>query len=254
MPEGIAEAMTPDERRDLVRFLIELGRPGSAAPGSMLHGIPHPGPEFAYDRGPIDPGRSPDWQHPVNRDRVYDFYAKEAEHFGKLAEVPRLLPPFPGLDGGKLGHWGNQNETTWADGRWNATDLGNLLSGVFRGAGVTVPKGVCVRLGDKGELAACFDPETLSYPAVWTGGFLRFAPFRHGFLDGILMDGTPQPTPPGAKPDRPVHLSGLLPPAATASSSPTTSAGSRCSTPPGSRTASSRRVVAPRPTATRSQP
>ena len=56
---------------------------------------------------------------------------------------------------------------------------------------MTVPKGVCVRLGDRGELAACFNPETLCYEAVWNGGFVKFSATRHGFMDGLIMDGTP---------------------------------------------------------------
>ena len=66
--------------------------------------------------------------------------------------MPPLLPEFPGLDGGKYGHWGNQNETAWTDDRWNRTDLGSVLCGVFRGAGVTVPRAVCLRLGIPGGL------------------------------------------------------------------------------------------------------
>ena len=107
------------------------------------------------------------------------------------------------------GHWGNQNEETWADGRWNQTDLGTVLSGVFRGAGATVPKGVCVRLGDKGELSACFNPETLCYEAVWSGGFVKFSATRHGIMDGLIMDGTPLPRPAGAKPDKPFVYHGF---------------------------------------------
>ncbi len=208
MPEGLAESMTPSERRDLVRFLIDLGKPGSTLPDALLRMAHAPAP-FAYDRAPLDPDRHPAWQAPVNRDRVYDFYAKQARHFAALAEVPPLLPPFPGLDGGKAGHWGNQNETTWADDRWNRTDLGTVLSGVFRGAGVTVPKGVCVRLGEKGDVSACFNPETLTYDAAWTGGFVKFAPTRHGFLDGLRLDGTPLPKPEGEKPAGPIAYHGF---------------------------------------------
>ena len=120
------------------------------------------------------------------RDRVYDFYAREADHFRAMVSPPMLLPEFPGLDGGTFGHWGNQNEDTWADGRWNDTDLGTVLAGIFRGPGVTVPKGICVRLGERGELSACFNPETLSYEAVWTGGFVKFSRVRHGFMDCLL--------------------------------------------------------------------
>ncbi len=206
---GLAGAMTPVERRDLVRFLIDLGKPGIVAARRAARGWPTPRPSSPTTAPRSTRVADPTGKHPVNRDRLYDFYAKEAEHFAKLAEVPSLLPQFPGLDGGKLGHWGNQNEDTWADDRWNKTDLGNLLSGVFRGAGVTVPKGVCVRLGDKGEVAACFNPETLTYDAVWTGGFVKFAAKRHGFLDGLLIDGTPLPQPAGDKPAGPFAYHGF---------------------------------------------
>ncbi len=37
MPEGLADAMTPVERRDLVRFLMDLGRPGGARVTAMAH-------------------------------------------------------------------------------------------------------------------------------------------------------------------------------------------------------------------------
>jgi putative heme-binding domain-containing protein len=208
MPEGLAAAMTPVEKRDLIRFLLDLGKPGSSAPDALPR-MAHAPADFAYDRAPLDPSRTPGWQLAVNRDRLYDFYAKEADFFAKKPEIPPLLPPFPGLDGGKLGHWGNQNENTWADARWNETDLGNVLSGVFRGGGATVPKGVCVRLGENGEMSACFNPETLRYEAIWTGGFVKFGPKRHGFLDGLIMDGTPQPGPLGDKPTGPLTYQGF---------------------------------------------
>ncbi|HWE36727.1 MAG TPA: DUF6797 domain-containing protein [Isosphaeraceae bacterium] len=191
MPEGLTAALSPTERRDLFRFLLDLGRPGGMAAAEIAH-HPHAPAEFAFDRAPLYPERWPSWQLPVNRDRVYDFYAKEAEFFASKPEV-RLLPPFPGLDGGRQGHWGNQDEKSWADDRWNRTDLGTLLSGVFRGGGVTVPKGVCVRLGDRGEVSACFDPLTLTFPALWSGGFVKFSPTRHGFMDGLIMDGATLP-------------------------------------------------------------
>ena len=208
MPERLAEAMSPVEQRDLVRFLLDLGRPGLGT-ANHLRRHSHVPAAFAFDRAPLNPEQWPNWQHPVNRDRVYDFYAKEAEHFSKQGEFPVLLPQYPGLDGGKLGHWGNQSDDTWVDGRWNQTDLGNLLCGVFRGAGVIVPKGVCVRLGDRGELSTCFNPQTLCYDALWTGGFIRFSPTRHGLLDGLIMDGTARSRPEGKKPDKPFTYHGF---------------------------------------------
>ena len=187
----------------------------------------------------------------MNRERIYDFYAKEAEYFRKQSPVPLLAAPVPGLDGGSHGHWGNQNEETWADGRWNQTELGSVLSGVFRGAGVTVPKGVCVRLGEHGELGACFNPETLCYEAVWRGGFVRFSATRHGFLDGLIMNGT-APAPPGGNAARASRSpTAASTGTATAWSSPTGSATRTTSTRPGSRTASSR-GPSPRPATSRS--
>ena len=125
--------------------------------------------------------------HFVNRDRVFDFYAKQAiEAMGKKP-TPELLAVYPGLDGGNQGHWGNQNDAvTWKDGRWDAAERGNLHSGVFRGADLVVVKGVCVKRGDE---AACFDPLTLSFPVRWTGDFIRLGAGRHGFSDSAKMAG-----------------------------------------------------------------
>jgi putative heme-binding domain-containing protein len=192
MPDGLTSAMSPEQLRDLIRFLMELGRTdGLAELGSHAHVAA----TFPLDRAPLFPRDWPSWQQHVNHDRVYDFYAREADYFMKKPSPPLLLPEFPGLDGPKHGHWGNQNEKTWADDRWNRADLGTVMSGVFRGAGVTVPRGVCVRLGEHGELSTCFNPDTLSYEALWRGGFVKFSAVRHGFLDGLLMDGTALPRP-----------------------------------------------------------
>jgi len=209
MPDRLAEAMAPDQLRDLLRFLIGLGRPGDPGVDALAPQHAHAPAAFHPDRAPLHPELTPDWQAPVNRDRVYDFYAKEADYFRSQPSVPPLLPPFPDLDGGAYGHWGNQTEKNWVDGRWNRTDLGSLLCGGFQGAGVGVPKGVCVRLGDRGELAACFNPETLCFEALWQGGFVKTSDVRHGFLGGLLMDGTPLSRPAGAKPARPFRYHGF---------------------------------------------
>jgi putative heme-binding domain-containing protein len=198
MPDRLVAAISPEQRRDLIRFLLELGHTEGLAAAAHAH-VPAP---FPYDRAPLEPDRWPNWKHPVNRDRLYDFYTKEAAYFRKQRPVPPLLPEFPGLDGGKQGHWGNQKEASWVDDRWNRTDLGSVMCGVFRGAGVTVPRGVCVRLGKDGELAACFNPDTLCYEALWRGGFVKLSSVRHGFMHGLLLDGKPLERPAGKKPDR----------------------------------------------------
>lgn len=152
--------------------------------------LPPPAPkpaEFTPGREPLDRSQNIHWQEFVNRERVFDFYGKQALHFLKHKPLPALIPQFPGLDGGQQGHWGNQNDqVTWKDGRFAASDLGSVFSGVFKGAGLTIPKAVCVRFDDK---AAVFDPETLSWRLEWTGGFVKLNENRHGFMGGAAMDG-----------------------------------------------------------------
>ena len=145
--------------------------------------------EFDFDRKPLRPEFWPAWEAFVNRDRIFDFYAKQAEWALGQAQRAPLLMQYPGLDGGRLGHWGNQNEEVWRDGRWNQTDLGTLASGVLRGGGRTIVKAVCVRLGEKDGLACAFDPQTLTVPLVWRGGFVRYEDFRHGIGKGMAIDG-----------------------------------------------------------------
>jgi azurin len=208
MPNGIAEAMTPEQKRDLIRFLLELGKQG-AQPGEALLAHTHTVETFPIHREPIRPELWPNFNHPVNRNRLYDFYAQEAIYFAQQNPRPALIPAFPGLDGGKMGHWGNQNEVSWADDRWNETDLGSLQCGVFRSNRLIVPRGMCVRFGAKGEMAACFNPETLCYEALWQGGFVKFSSVRHGFMDGLRPAGTLLPRPAGQKPDKPFEYRGL---------------------------------------------
>ncbi len=195
MPEGLAVAMTSQQLLDVLKLALDLGRPDGVEAAQVESIVAHAqahahGPaKFEFDRKPLRPELWPNWQHTVNRDRVYDFYAKEAAHFRAMKTAPPLLPEFPGLDGGDLGHWGNQNEEFWKDARWNDATLGSLQSGVFRGNGKTIPRGICVQLSD--DLAACFNPDTLAYDVIWTDGYLKFSEIRHGFVGGILMEGTP---------------------------------------------------------------
>jgi putative heme-binding domain-containing protein len=209
MPEGLAAAMTGEQRRDLVRFLLDLGRSDDPSIAMRVqHG--HVPATFPYDRTPLVMEDWPNFSKPVNRDRLYDYYQKEAEYFRERGDAPHLLPAFPGLDGGPFGHWGNQNEEVWKDDRWNKTDHGSLLSGVFHGPdGTTVPKAVCVRLGDDQKLAACFNPETLTYDALWSGPYLKFTSTRHGFMDGLVPAGTMLPRPEGTKPSEPFSYHGF---------------------------------------------
>ena len=174
---------SPRLRMDNTIGLWSFDDLGSGAP---VRKAPEPA-AFSPERKPLRTEDNRHWEAFVNRDRVFDFYAKQANAFIKQTPLPELLPSFPGLDGGQQGHWGNQNDkVTWKDGRWAEADHGTVFSAVFKGAGLTIPKGVCVRFDDK---AACFDPATLSFPVVWSGGFIRLSDARHGFMGPAQMDG-----------------------------------------------------------------
>ncbi|MDA9934587.1 plastocyanin/azurin family copper-binding protein [Rubripirellula sp.] len=194
MPVGLLATMSLQDKHDLISFLADLGKHEKVSVAGidalLSHSQGHHPASFAMQREPLEPERWPNWQANVNRDRLYDFYRKQARHFREVTPRPRLLADFPGLDGGKDGHWGNQSEPTWADGRWNDTDLGNLLCGVFKGNNIRVTRGMCLRVGDgEQQLSACFDPDTLTYARVWSGGFVEFSTVRHGFMQGLQQVG-----------------------------------------------------------------
>ena len=204
MPDNLVASLSRGQLTDVLRLLIHQGQP-SGLPTSQIDSVLHhtmahmSGPaSFPYNLKPLNPEHWPSWQEHVNRQRIYDFYGKQADHFRSLAESGKPVPPVliehPGLDGGgELGHWGNQDETVWASGEWNKSDRGSLMSGVFRGNGLTIPRGICVQVGDGREMACCFDPDTLLYQAAWKGGFVTTSSVRHGFIEGLRIEGTPVP-------------------------------------------------------------
>lgn len=192
MPNRLLDAISIADRQHLIRFLSDLGQhelissESTAAILEQAHsGVPA---AFTYDLTPLEPDVDRDWQLPVNRDRVFDFYAKEARFFRDLCPRPVLTPPYPGLDGGTQGHWGNQNEDTWRSNHWNETVLGSVQCGVLHAFGQTVPRAVCVQL--EGGLSACFDPDSLTYPVVWKDGFIGFSDIRAGFMGGLMAAGS----------------------------------------------------------------
>lgn len=202
MPDGLGHSLHPDDRRDLVSFLADLGRhekvPEAVVTATLASAHPAAAVSFAPQREPLDEVAFPDWREHVNRDRVYDFYAKEARFFRAFCPVPQVLPQYPGLDGGTQGHWGNQNEEWWRDGRWNDTALSSVQCGVLHAAGRAIPRAVCVRLSD--DLSVAFDPDALDFPVAWSGAFLRFSDTRHGFLDGLVPVGPVVALPTGETP------------------------------------------------------
>jgi putative heme-binding domain-containing protein len=191
MPEELMSALTRQQQVDLIRLLLDVGVSPSLDPqivdAVLSHAVSHRPEEFAWVRDPLYPADWPNWQAPVNRDRVYDFYTKQAEFFRQRPHGP-LLQAAPELDSGKYGHWGNQTEQTWKGNEWNDTVLGSVQCGVFSGERVRVPRAVCVRIGHEGKFGVCFNPDTLKYEIVWNG-FLKFSDVRHGFMDGIQQTG-----------------------------------------------------------------
>ncbi len=193
MPSALMSQMTGQQQLDLIAFLLEVKSTRSVttlqfdvARSSHQHGPA----SFPIVNAPIDPASWPNHTAKVNRDRIYDFYTKQAEYF-RSRPAPMLLSQFPGLDGGNQGHWGNQNEKVWEDDRWNQTVLGSIQSGVFRDGKLSVTRGICIQLGSSSELSCCFDVDTLSYRSAWQGGFVGFSSFRHGFIDGLKPIGKP---------------------------------------------------------------
>ncbi|MGC6564675.1 MAG: DUF6797 domain-containing protein, partial [Akkermansiaceae bacterium] len=129
----------------------------------------------------------------VNEARLYHFYQRQADFFmaKSSGDVPAVIPAYPGLDAGQHGHWGKHNQNNHNDGRWNDIEMGEHQTQVFRAKDLVVLKGIALRLGDKRELSAVFDPLTLSYRAVWEKGFIEFHPFRWGSSRNATLKGDP---------------------------------------------------------------
>jgi putative heme-binding domain-containing protein len=184
MPANVFTSLPAEDRRDLVRYLLELGR----TPG--LESLSHRAGPFEVPREPLRPAEWPNRSLWVNKNRVYDAYTKQAMQFRGRDPMPLLLPAWPGLDGGTHGHWGSIPWSTWDDERRNKGDQGSVQCWPLAVGGRTIPRAVSVRLGDAGELAACFNTDTLQIEAVWTSGFLTFGKTRYGFLATATPAGT----------------------------------------------------------------
>ena len=198
MPDGLTSAMSTQQRADLIALMLSLGRddlmPSDKLDESIARARAHlSGPAtFPLVREPIDVANWPNWQAHINRERIYDFYAKQAAYFRGQSSIPPLLAQAPSLDGDDNGHWGNQDDKTWADNRRNLTDAGSLQAGVVHGTGKTIPRGVCVHLGGDDAWSVCLNPESFQYELAWTGGFIKFSEVRSGLINGVMIDGNQQ--------------------------------------------------------------
>lgn len=195
MPAGLFESLTLGQQADLLRFLMGMGTdPVDLAnlEAQIRSASTHEPAKFTWTIPPLHPEDYPNHMEFVNRDRVYDWYTKQALHFAAMKNRPTWVEPFPGLDGGKFGHWGNQKEDTWKGDEWNQVDLGSMQSNVLVGEPKAVPRAVAIRIQADQKLSACFNTDTLAYEAVWSGGFVRFTDVRHGYIDGFRIEGTKQ--------------------------------------------------------------
>ncbi len=131
--------------------------------------------------------------HPRNRFRLYDFYARQADHYLDRPERPEILPEYPGLDGGAFGHWGRFHKNGYRDRRANLMRMDSVFSGILRIEGdrksPATPRAIALHLGERGRLSASFDTETLRFAHLWRGGFISFFPNRWGIGGGIQSDG-----------------------------------------------------------------
>ncbi|MDZ4850727.1 MAG: DUF6797 domain-containing protein [Pirellulaceae bacterium] len=213
MPETLVASLPRQDQLDLIAFVSSLGRSESlqqdVLASVLAHARSHKAASFPLLKQPLDPDLHPWHTHPINRDRVYDFYAKQAEYFRTQDLSSVLLSEYPGLDGVEFGHWGNQTEETWAGDEWNQVVLGSLQCHSFKSKGPTLARTVCVRLGIDGVAAACFNTDTLQYEAIWTGGFVSFSSVRHGFMEGVKPVGEMQPVPKPVVHQQPIEYQGF---------------------------------------------
>ena len=203
MPIGLVDSLSAQDQADLLTFLVTLASPSKvdlpAIEASIRTASTHEPAKFPWVPGPMNPSLRPAANEFVNRNRMYDYYSKQAAYF--VHQKPELdwLEEFPGLDGPDFGHWGNQNEASWEGTEWNDAVLGLVQCNVFISDVKPVARAVCFRMGDERAWSACFDPDTLSYVRLWSGGFVKFSHVRHGFIDGVRVVGTESPLPDEAQ-------------------------------------------------------
>lgn len=125
-----------------------------------------------------------------NQFRIYDFYQRQADYYLKHPDkLPEIIPAFPGLDGGKYGHWGKFNQNGHKDNRWNEMGLGNIVGQQVPGVG---PDSIALNLNPEEQLSAVFTPSTFNIRRYWKAGFVHFNPYRWGTSGGAAIKGTPQ--------------------------------------------------------------
>ncbi|MGJ8673111.1 plastocyanin/azurin family copper-binding protein [Rubritalea sp.] len=124
----------------------------------------------------------------TNEVRLYDFYQRQADFYMDPAnEVPEIIPAYPGLDGGKHGHWGKNNQNNYKDPRWNKMGQSQFWGQEMDNV---VTDSVSVQIDPKQKLYAAFSPKTnLSFYRLWSGNQPQLNPSRWGIGRGVTVKG-----------------------------------------------------------------
>lgn len=160
-------------------FLLTVSH---AQKGGVADSAIHP---YAHPAGGRDSHRLAN--KPINQLRLYDFYQRQADYYlDNPKKQPKIIPAFPGLDGGKHGHWGKFNQNSHRDGRWNEIGFRSIVAHQMPGVGSDA---VALHLNTSIKQSAAFVPTKLNVAKYWQGGFLRFDPYRWGTSRGAKSAG-----------------------------------------------------------------
>jgi putative heme-binding domain-containing protein len=120
---------------------------------------------------------------PWPQNRLDDFYGDQARRFLDSSQPrPDVLPPFPGLDGGTFGHWGQYPSERSLDASMSEIDFGGLLSTVTMHFRKLTNKALIVQPGEEGSMTALFDPLATTFTDVWEGPLVTFSPAMLGLI------------------------------------------------------------------------
>ena len=130
---GHAHARRPgrgDDRRSsaatCVRFLIELGTAPTAWRDLVAAHASHAG-DVAHRPRAARPEHWPSWQHPGQpRPRSTTSTPRRPSTSASSRRCPCCCPRFPASTAAARATGATRTTTTWADDRWNQTDLGTL--------------------------------------------------------------------------------------------------------------------------------
>ena len=116
-------------------------------------------------------------EHLNNRYRLYDFYSRQAEYHLKSGVVPKKILPYPGLDGGRRGHWGFTNDPASTALKRKKLPKFGLITGRALGK----EDGIQCLKYDEGIIV--FDFKTNSLRSVYPDG--RLTSLSHPFSEKV---------------------------------------------------------------------